>query len=176
MNTKFKVLAMLIGVSSIAYGATPSIEIQRKNNSKVFDLTYHGESKGTVKINVTDASGTVLAQRIVRNLRDFTIPVNFENQTSGKFIIKIDDANGSQSKEVSLEKNKTFYPLVTALKDNRYLVSVSNPLRESVRIDIFDEERTLVMTKETHADAAILFKLSKFKGQPVFEISRSTEN
>lgn len=171
MNTKFKVLVSLLAMSSVAYGVAPSIEIKKALNSPVFNLIYHGQTTGTVKVRVTDENGTILANRIVRNLKDFALPFNFENQAPGKYIINVDDKSGSQSKEVIFEPIKHFYARVKPLQDARYLVSVSNPTREAVRVNIFDEDGLLVMTQQTRENIAFLYNLANVKGQPSFEIT-----
>ncbi len=176
MKIKLLVIATFCLVANVASGGSPSVTVTRTGDvsRSIFLVKYMGDKTADVTLVVKNASDDVVLTKVVKGVKDFSVPINFSSVDEGTYTIQIDNGSGklSQILNYTYEKAPT-YSHVVSLGDQRYLFTSSHAGSEKITIRIYNAENSLVFEKEVtvKGDFATLFHLKEMSGIPTFEVT-----
>jgi hypothetical protein len=89
MKTKLVASALFFMSLTFSYGHGP-VKIEKTPNPAVFNLIYIGEEiLKMVIVKVTDEKGNMLAYRIIKSTKHFSLPLNFANKRFGRYFVTV---------------------------------------------------------------------------------------
>jgi hypothetical protein len=178
MKTRSIVLAALLLVSASGAFATadPSnaaLAVVSSKGSEVVKVIYRG-SNGKVKLNIYDASSTLVFSESRNVQQGFILPLNFAGLTAGTYTVELVDATGVKSEKVNYQPAKAAVANVHVAKlaqEGKYLLSVANA-NETVTIRVFDANGNLLHTsdKQSAGSFAQIFNIQNVDGGCTFEV------
>jgi hypothetical protein len=185
MKMKSLFLAALLVVTSAASFAgkdeprKTGLAVVRVKGSEVFKVIYKGEVAGKIKLNIYDASGSVVYSETISGLDGFIYPVNFKGLTSGDYTIEILDTTGKKVEKISYQSTKKTgsFHVSKISDDGRFLVSLANQADDVVNITIYDKDSNVIYkeSKEVKGNFAQVYKLASSAGF-TFEFSDKAGN
>jgi hypothetical protein len=177
MKTRSIVLAALLLVSASGAFATadPSnaaLAVVASKGSEVVKVIYKG-GNGKVKLNIYDASSTLVFSESRNVQQGFILPLNFAGLTAGTYTVELVDATGVKSEKVNYQPAKAAANVhVSKLaQEGKYLLSVANA-NETVTIRVFDANGNLLHTsdKQSSGSFAQIFNIQNVDGGCSFEV------
>jgi len=178
MKTKTVVIAaliLMIGVVQVkASELGPSLTISHQDGSSVFRVNYRGLQKGNVKMTIKDNLGRVLVTESIKGVKAFSLPVNLGGVDAGVYDVEIDNGKDKQIQTLNYSNQvPTTYTHVTALGDNRYLLSVTHSGTEKINVRIVDDAGSAVFeqTQWIEGNFARVYNLKNSVGSLSFEVT-----
>jgi hypothetical protein len=182
---KTKLLAPALFLMSLTFGyGHGAVKIQKTQNPAVFNLTYMGEEYlKVVTVKVTDEKGNVLANRIVKSIKHFSLPLNFAHQQFGKYFVTVNTGVQSETQEliydipsdrISRHSGSTNINSHTSrLKTGQYLVCIPQGQITMARITVYDAANNVVFTriKKAKNGAAVLLNTKYLLGPTSIEVT-----
>ena len=177
MKTRSIVLAALLLVSASGAFATadPSnaaLAVVSSKGSEVVKVIYKG-SNGKVKLNIYDASSTLVFSESRMVQQGFILPLNFAGLSAGTYTVELIDATGVKSEKVNYQPAKAVANVHVAklAQEGKYLLSVANA-NDIVTIHVFDQNNNLIHTseKESSGSFAQISNMQNLEGSFTFEV------
>src|SRR5579872_654035 len=82
-------------IASIANGAPseihPTVDIVRRDTTSVYLVNYMGSKTGKVTITVKDNNQATILMKSYKDIKDFSLPINFSSVSEGTYSIQIDN-------------------------------------------------------------------------------------
>lgn len=172
-------LCCIAGASSSALlEITPTINIVRKDTTSVYLVNYIGSKASKVSITIKDETQNIILFKSYRDIKDFSLPVNFSSVAEGNYSIQIDNGVEKLTKTLSYTKDiAPTYSRVENLGDGRYLLTSSHAGKEKITVRVYNEAGAKVFEEEiVRGDFSMLFNLKNVTGQPYFEVLEKTGN
>src|SRR5581483_7649529 len=94
---------------------TPTVNIVRKDTTSVYLVNYIGSKTGKVSITIKDDAQSIILFRSYKDIKDFSIPVNFSSVAEGNYSIEID--NGVEKLTRSLSYTKDIAPTYSRVEN-----------------------------------------------------------
>jgi uncharacterized FlaG/YvyC family protein len=183
MKTKLLAPALFLMSLTFGYGHGP-VKIQKTQNPAVFNLTYIGDDYlKVVTVKVTDEKGNVLANRIVKSIKRFSLPLNFANQQFGKYFVTVNAGTQSETQELiyDIPSNRASHRSRSAdiishtsrLKTGQYLVCIPQGQVTMAKITVYDAANNVVFTriKKARNGAAVLLNTKYLEGITSIEVT-----
>jgi len=177
MKTKIAFIAAFCCIAISITGlteTTPTLEIVRRDTTSVYIINYTGSKTGRVKITIRDEEQRTVLIKSYKDIKDFTLPLNFSSVSDGAYSIQIDNGTDKLTKTVNYTKSfAPSYSRVENLGNGLYLLTASHFGREKITINVYNELSTKIFSqeKEVRGDFSMLFNLQNVTGIPYFEIS-----
>jgi hypothetical protein len=181
MKIKSLFLAVLVAFSSaVAFAGNEEpvreLAIVPVKNSDVFKVIYKASTAGRVKLNVYNASGTLLMSESIKTNSGFILPVNFKGLTSGEYSIELIDASGTKIQKVAYQADRAVKHIhISKLTgtQSRFLISVANSGSQVIDVKIYDANNQLLHAETTsvNGDFAKVYNLAKASSSYTFEIT-----
>ena len=181
MKAKMLIIAAFCCIAGVANSApsdtSPSLEIVRLDTTSVYLVNYMGSKTGKVTVTVKDDAQGLILIRSYRDVKDFSLPINFSSVPEGVYSIQID--NGIEKLNRTLNYTKDISPTysrVENLGDGRYLLTSSHSGKEKITVRVYNESSVKVYEEEkvVRGDFSMLFNLKNITGQPYFEVSEKS--
>lgn len=178
MKTKSMLVAvmMLVSIVTIAKDpVTPRLVVVTQKSAGTFKVIYEGEKKGSVKMNILNANGTLVYTETMKSVDGFIRPVNFSQMTPGQYTIEIIDANGKNVQLVNYatETSTTSVHVAKISEEGKYLLAVANSGAEEINVKIFDGANNLVHNESVMVKGSLglVYNLKQVAGNPTFEVT-----
>jgi hypothetical protein len=177
MKTKLAVAALLlmIGVAQVRASENgPSLKISREEGSGIFLVKYLGIQTGDVKLTIKDATGGILLNESIKEVKGFSLPVNLEGVGEGVYTVEVGNKSFQEVGTIDYtNQTPATYTHVSQVGDNRYMLSVAHAGTESVRIKILNDNGLPVYDKEVlvRGNFASVYDLPNIVGMPSFEVT-----
>ena len=169
---------LLLAAGAVAEAKSPASVVLVATSSSRFEVIYTASENATVKITVTDEDGNRLTSRIVRNARNFRMPISFKELVPGKYHLALDNGSEVIRKELHIMRSRPIYSHVMKLDENRYLVSISNVASSrAIKISVYDGLTNLIQSIDEVVDGekAVIVNTQRVKGTPGIEVSDPSE-
>ena len=177
MKTKSILIAAIALVSSVAFATEPTskVAVINQKQSGTFKVIYEGAHQGKVKLNIRNSSGETVFTETINGLAGFIRPVNFTGLEFGEYTIEIADETGTVTQVIN-------YQLASVAKnghvakmnaENKYLLAIANPGKETINVKIFDGDNNLVHNESVivNGSLALVYNLKEVVGAPTFEVT-----
>lgn len=181
MKTKSMLVAVMMLVSVVTFGkdpVTPRLVVVTQKSTGTFKVIYEGEKKGSVKLNILDANGTLVFTETMKSVDGFIRPVNFSQMAPGAYTIEIVDANGKsvQAINYATATSTTNVHVAKIAEEGKYLLAVANSGAEEINVKIFDGSYNLVHNESVvvKGSLGLVYNLKKVAGNPTFEVTDNT--
>ncbi len=178
MKTKSMLVAVMMLVSIVTFGkdpVAPRLVVVNQKATGTFKVIYEGEKKGSVKMNILDAKGTLVFTETLKSIEGFIRPVNFSNMTPGEYTIEVIDASGKLIQQVNYATDATISNIHVAkiAEEGKYLLAVANQGTEEINVKIFDGSNNLVHNESMQVTGSLglVYNLKKVAGNPTFEVT-----
>jgi len=179
MKLKLLVIAAFCLIANAASSATaevPSVTITRTGDASrgIFLIKYLGDKVTDITMVIKDKGDQVVLTKLIKGVKDFSVPINFSSVDEGMYTVQIDNGSGKLSKTLDYTSEKApTYSHVVSLGDQRYLFTSSHAGSEKVTIRIYNGENSLIFEKELtiKGDFAMVFHLKEMSGIPTFEVT-----
>ena len=177
MKTRSIVLAALLLVSASGAFATadPSnaaLAVVSSKGSEVVKVIYKG-SNGKVKLNIYDASSTLVFSESRNVQQGFILPLNFAGLSAGTYTVELVDATGVKTEKLNYQPAKAAANIHVAklAQDGKYLLSVANA-NDTVTIRVYDKNGNLLHTSNKQSDGSFaqIFTMQNVEGGFSFEV------
>lgn len=183
MKTKLLAPALFFMSLTFGYGHGP-VKIQKTQNPAIFNVMYIGdEYLKVVTVKVTDEKGNVLANRIVKSIKHFSLPLNFANQQFGKYFITVNAGAQSETQELiygtssdrisNRSGSVNVISHTSRLKTGQYLVCIPKGQITMARVTVYDAANNIVFTriKKAKDGAAVLLNPKYLQGPVSIEVT-----
>ncbi|HEV8512866.1 MAG TPA: hypothetical protein VGQ59_06300 [Cyclobacteriaceae bacterium] len=182
MKTKMLIIAVFCCIASAANSApsekSPTVDIIRKDTTSVYLVNYLGSKTGKVTITVKDNAQAIILVRSFRDIKDFSLPLNFSSVAEGVYTVQID--NGVEKVDKTLNYTKDIainYTRVENLGNGQYLLTSSHTGKEKITVRIYNESNVKVYEEDkiVRGNFSLLFNLKNVTGQPYFEVTEKSD-
>ena len=162
--------------------ATTSVEPAA--GQSVYRLVYQSGAAGTVKVLIYNERRELLFEDRIQNTNGFARPYNFVNLPSGKYSLEIIDANGKETKEITVGETDTVVAsaprvFVQATENPAsYEMSVLGSSYEPLQVNIYDTLGNLIFTESIQEGSSFrkVYNLSKLNlTSCTFEVSNDQQ-
>ena len=181
MKTKMLIIALFCCVAGAANSApsntSPTVDIVRKDTTSVYLVNYMGSKTGKVTITIKDDTKTTILSKSYKDVRDFSLPLNFSSVPEGVYTVQIDNGTEKTVRALTYTKDiATTYTRVENLGDGQYLLTSSHSGKERITVRVYNESSVKVFEEEktVRGDFSMLFNLKNVTGQPYFEVSEKS--
>jgi hypothetical protein len=178
MKAKMLVIAAFCCIAGAAKSSTPgmnpTLDIVRKDTSSVYTVNYQGSKTGKVTVIVKDQTQNTVLIKWYKNVKDFSLPVNFSSVPEGAYTIQIDNGVEKISETITYTKDTApTYSRVESLDNGLYLLTCSHKGTEKITVRVYNEWNVQVFEEDkfVKGDFSMLFKVKDAIGQPYFEVS-----
>ena len=149
--------------------------------SEVFKVIYKNEVTGKVKLNIYNASGSVIFSETQYGSDGFIRPLNFTGLASGEYTIELIDASGKKIEKVFYEPKSNIKQVHISKLSNeagKFLLAIANTGKESINVSIYDNDNNLVHTESRiiSGDFAQVYKLSNASLSYTFQVTDKSGN
>ena len=169
MKMKSLIIAMLaVFTAGVAFGEDEprtGFAVVSVKGSSVYKVIYKSENAGKVKLNIYDASGSVIFTETIYGANGFMVPLNFAGLTAGEYTIELLGAAGKKTERVAYQPHanlKRIHVSKLANEESKYLLAVASTGIDILYIRILDRDNNLVHSevKEINGDFAQVYKLA----------------
>jgi hypothetical protein len=181
MKTKSMLVAVMMLVSIVTFGkdpVNPRLVVVNQKAIGTFKVIYEGEKKGSVKLNILNAVGTLVFSESINASEGFIRPLNFSGMTPGQYTIEVIGATGKsvQTVEYGVEAQANNVHIAKISDEGKYLLAVANNGQEEINVKIFDGSNNLVhnQSMKVTGSLGLVYNLSKIAGTPTFEVTDKT--
>jgi hypothetical protein len=186
MKTKLVASALFFMSLTFSYGHGP-VKIEKTPNPAVFNLIYIGEEiLKMVIVKVTDEKGNMLAYRIIKSTKHFSLPLNFANKRFGRYFVTVNAGAKSETQELIFgipeiishrPKSTGIISHTSRLKTGQYLVSIPQGQVAVARVTVYDEANNVVFTriKKAKNGAAFLLNTKYVQGSTSIEVTNASK-
>jgi hypothetical protein len=181
MKTKMLIIAafccMAGAANSTPSETSPTVDIVRKDTTSVYVVNYMGSKTGKVTITVKDNAQATVLVRSFKEIKDFSLPINFSSVAEGVYTVQIDNGIEKLDRTVNYTKDiATNYTRVENLGNGQYLLTSSHSGKEKITVKVYNESNVKVYEEDkmVRGDFSMLFNLKNVTGQPYFEVSEKS--
>jgi hypothetical protein len=170
MKMKSLIISMLVVFSAgIAFAGEDEprtgFAVVSVKGSGVYKVIYKSESAGKVKLNIYDATGSVIFTETLYGVNGFMVPLNFGGLTAGEYTIELLGAEGRKAERVSHQPNSNVNRVhisKMANEESKYLLAVASTGSDVIYVRILDRNNNVIHseTKEINGDFAQVYKLA----------------
>jgi hypothetical protein len=185
MKTKsLFIAALLVFGSAVAFAGKDEprktgFAVVPVKNSEIFKVIYRGESAGKVRLNIYNASGSLVLTETINGVDGFIVPVNFAGLNYGDYTIELVDAAGKKSEKVSYQSKRNVKSVHVGKllnQENKFIVAVAANGADEISLKIYDQNNNIVHneTKNIAGDFAQVYKLDGASSSYTFEVTDKT--
>ncbi|RMG25725.1 MAG: hypothetical protein D6730_10350 [Bacteroidetes bacterium] len=149
----------LLFLSGILYPAAhaqqPQLEVMHEAGSKRAHVYYQAAERQTVLLRILDAERRELYAQKIRDVREFTLPLNLAQLPAGSYRLQL--KAGKWKQEAALELGAFRSPLRAEIIPDelrrRFVLKVAQPELKKVRVMIEDPTNELIYNELVELDA-----------------------
>lgn len=187
MKTKsLFIAAVVVFISAVAFAGKDEprktgLAVVPVKGSEIFKVIYKGESFGKVKLNIYNATGTMILSQTMNGVDGFICPVNFTGLTSGEYTIELIDATGKKVEKVVYAPQQNIKRVNVsriANEENKYILSIANSGSEFINLKIYDSNENLIHEESKTIDGnfAQVYKLTDKSSSHTFQVTDNAGN
>lgn len=180
-TTKSIILSMLFVIGAMASVSAstmeePGMAVIHAQGSKVVKVVYKGTHYGRVKVNLYDATSTVVFSETFANIESFILPLNFSGMKEGEYTVELIDAEGPRHQKIQYDPaSSTKYIRVNKIEEGgeKFLLSVvGTQPDDKIRVKIYNGDVLIYNeAKDVKGDFAEVYSVRSALGPLTFRIT-----
>lgn len=191
MKVKLILAITFVLISSLAFSNSKGeskFAVIRGQESGIFKVIFTGQDLVQASISILDKKGNLVFTKNVKGVNGFIQPINFNGLPTGEYTIEVKNNSNTwmhtinysiETVENSSNRTKEAIPSISHVNvsklknDGKYLLSVTGTKTEKIEVQIFDDNRDLLLSKTlmTEGDLAVLFNVKEVSGKLKFKVT-----